>query len=228
MADQLKTNGGCKLPCWWGIIPGNTKFRAVIDSFKQQGINLYLVRDLAGVLGVDVPHSTQLFDYRFSMELTAEQGVISRLKVDGETYKLTGSQRFASDWQRYSLSDILQGYGQPSAIRFISGPPAERDAPVLYTLTLLYEPLGFAISYSGPAQFDNQSNVIQACPRIEQMNDIRLTLVSPGEPVSKSSSDLADLGPTLQETIGISIEEFYGKFKRLNNKSCLDYYLTMP
>jgi hypothetical protein len=159
----------------------------VIDSFKRQGINLYLVRDLAGVLGVDVPHSTQLFDYRFSMELTAEQGVISQLIVDGETFKLTGSQRFASDWRRYSLSNILQEYGQPSAIRFISGPPAERDAPVLYVLTLLYEPLGFAISYTGPAQLDNQSNVIRACPRIEQMNDIRLTLISSGEPVSKSS-----------------------------------------
>jgi hypothetical protein len=228
VADLLKTNGDCNLPCWWGIVPGSTQFRTIIDSFKQQGINLYLVGNLAGVLQVDVPHPTQLFDYGFSMELIAEQGVISRLEVDGETYNLTQSRRFANDWQRYSLSNILQEYGQPSAIRFISGPPAERDAPVLYALTLLYEPSGFAISYTGPAQFDNQSNVIHACPGIEQMNDIRLVLVSPGEPVSKSSSELADLGPTLQETIGMSIEEFYGKFKRSNSRDCLGYQLIMP
>jgi hypothetical protein len=225
---MLKTNGGCKLPCWWGIVPGSTRFQTAVDSLQLQGLSLYLVRDLTGALTIDIPHPTQLFDYRLLLGLTAEQGVISRLKVGGETYKLTGSQRFASDWQRYSLSNVLQEYGQPSVIRFISGPPAERDAPVLYTLTLLYEPLGFAISYSGAAQFDNQSNVIHVCPRFEQMNDIRLILVAPGNPIIKSDSELTDLGPTLQETIGTSFEEFYGKFKNSNSKDCLEYQLTSP
>ena len=228
VTDMLKTNGGCKLPCWWGIVPGNTRFQAAVDSLQQQGLSLYLVRDLTGALTIDIPHPTQLFNYGFLLGLTAEQGVISRLEVDGETYNLTQSRRFASDWQRYSLSNILQEYSQPSTIGFISGPPAERDAPVSYSLTLLYETLGFAIRYTGPAQFDNKSNVIYACPRFEQMNNISLFLVSPGNPLRKSTSDLADFGPTLQETIGMSIEEFYGKFKSSNNKSCLDYHLIVP
>lgn len=228
VADMLKTNGGCKLPCWWGIVPGSTRFQAAVDSLQQQGLSLYLVRDLTAALTIDIPHPTQLFDYRLLLGLTAEQGVISRLEVGGETYNLTQSRRFTSDWQRYSLSNILQEYGQPSTIRFVSGPPAERDAPVLYTLTLLYESLGFAIGYTGPAQFDSQSNVIHACPRFEQMNDIRLILVAPGNPVSKSDSELTDFGPTLQETIGMSVEEFYGRFKNSASKDCLEYHLTSP
>lgn len=228
VTDILKTNGGCKLPCWWGIVPGSTRFQAAVDSLQQQGLNPYLVRDLTGALTIDIPHSTQLFDYGFSMGFTADQGVISRLKVDGETYNLTRSRRFANDWRRYSLSNVLQEYGQPSTIRFVSGPPAEQNAPVLYTLTLLYEPLGFAIGYTGPAQFDSKSNVIHACPRFEQMTDIRLILVAPGNPITTSDAELTDLGPTLQETTGVGVGDFYQKFKNSASIDCLEYHLTTP
>lgn len=228
VTDMLKMKDNCKLPCWWGIVPGSTRFQAAVDSLQQQGVNLYVVRDLAGALVVDVPHPAQLFDYRFWMEFHANKGVISWLEAGGETYNLTQSRRFASDWQRYSVSNILQEYGQPSAIGFVSGPPAERDAPVSYSLTILYDLLGFAIRYTGPAQFDNQSNVIYACPKFEQMNNIRLILVSPDDPASKSDSELTELGPTLEETIGMSIEEFYERFKNSASKGCLEFHLTTP
>jgi len=226
--QELKTNGGCKLPCWWGIVPGSTRFQAAVDSLQQQGFSLYLVRDLTGALTIDMPHSTQLFDYRLLLGLIAKQGVISRLEVGGETYNLTQSRHFASDWQHYSLSNVLQEYGQPSAMGFVSGPPAERDAPVLYTLALLYEPLGLAIRYTGPARFDSQTNVIYVCPRFEQMNNIQLILTSPNDPESKSYSGLTEFESTLEETIGMSVEKFYEKFKNSASKDCLDYHLSLP
>ncbi len=173
---MLKTNGGCKLPCWWGIVPGSTRFQAAVDSLQQQGVNLYLVRDLTGALRIDIPHATQPFDYGFAMDLNAKTGIITWLVIDGDTYNLTASPRFAKDWEHYSWSSILQEYGQPSAIGFVSGPPAEPDAPVSYSLILLYETLGFAIRYTGPAQYDNQLNVIHACPRFGQINNIHFIL----------------------------------------------------
>src|SRR3990172_323544 len=34
IVDMLKTNGDCKLPCWWGIMPGEATLQSLQDQFR--------------------------------------------------------------------------------------------------------------------------------------------------------------------------------------------------
>ena len=36
--EMLQTNGGCELPCWWGIIPGKTSWKEMQAAFTDQAI----------------------------------------------------------------------------------------------------------------------------------------------------------------------------------------------
>ena len=97
--EMLKTNGGCELPCWWGIVPGQTDWQALKNRFTAYGGSVF-----------DVPHSTPPFDYRVTHSFVQQGGIVESIQVTGEILRGTTSDRFAEDWQRYSLDQVLTRY----------------------------------------------------------------------------------------------------------------------
>jgi hypothetical protein len=220
MVEMLATNGGCELPCWWGITPGEASYRAVREFFSLQGVPLSFPR----AWGFEVPHPERLFDYVIDAEFGTEDGIVSSIIVDGFIFSGQTSQRFASDWRHYAWDQILTQYGPPSRVLFSIAPPMERDAPVGYSLALLYESLGVAIFYGGPAQYD--VNTSRACPNFDEVETIRLILVSARHSVVNVILELSassTLGPSLEEMTGMSKEVFYETFKSAADGSvCLE------
>jgi hypothetical protein len=80
---------------------------------------------------------------------------------------------------RFSLNSLLSRYGTPSDIRVQIVPRAEIDAPIAYTVTIIYELEGFGIEYSGIVDSENP---IQICLKLNTpyLLEFRVLTEKPG------------------------------------------------
>jgi len=191
--QMLETNGGCELPCWWGVTPGKTSW---------QGMTYFLVLSPEGFR-----------DYAILHTLSEANDIVQRIEVQGCLDKVEGSiNQFTQDWARYSLDQVLSRYGVPSRARIALALPVEPGGPTYYILYVFYDNLGIGIRYLGPAS--EQGELLRTCFSFE---DITLWLQSP-----ESSTPLEHaIGPDewsfavpLDEATGMSVEEFYETFRQ--------------
>lgn len=220
--EMLATNGGCELPCWWGITPGEDRWSDVRDR-----LGLYPGQ------GILQPDGTRLYEigygdliypppppygYYIHIGLIERDGVVRSITVMGEVIQRTTPERFAQDWRRYSLDQVLNGYGEPSQIYIQLVPPIEPDSPVYYQLWLVYDHLGFYVVYTGPAVYEPP--IMRACPRWEEVTDIALRLQSPqsAEPLFESPGTFR----TIEETTGMDIRTFWETFRQAEATACLE------
>ena len=238
-AAMLANNGGCELPCWWGVAPGTTADQTVKDLFASHGLELRSGKPHyeggERLFGVSDPERTldpeRPLDYYINVRFDTRDGVVRSIRVDSETYNAQLSDRFTQDWRPYAWSSILARYGPPSWVGIWLQPFPEPDAPnqpeepTVYSLELIYEPLGFAINYRGPAVYIKKANIVRACPVFDQVTAISIRSVSPENSVVQlilSEREMSSLGPSLEETTGMSVKTFYETFKTTSTKACLE------
>ncbi len=212
--EMLRTNGGCELPCWWGIVPGKTTIREFLaDPRTDYG------RSSLCVPTIHVPR-----DYCLDYSTTEQDGVIESIEVVGDfQWGRTMSERAMQDWWRYSLAQVLTRYGVPSQVWLYFAPPIENGAIPRYGLALGYRQLGFAVSYWGPADVWLEGNEVEAktCPVFRRMALIRLQL-RPSEEYWVTTPGSREEGVfSLQEATGMSLEEFQKTFRDENDRNCL-------
>jgi hypothetical protein len=117
--ELLLNNGGCRFPCYWGIItPGKTKWEdawisleSMADSFEANG-KYYVVKFVS-------PNSPEKF---FHLGLIVDDGII--LRVRGATDK-------------HTIKTFLEEYGVPDEI-FLEACGVCRE-PIDHALFLYYE-----------------------------------------------------------------------------------------
>lgn len=228
--EMLATNGGCELPCWWGITPGKSQWADVQDR-----LGLYPGRGILrswpdgvsfGITYGDLKYpSPPPYGYYISIGFFMDHGeVVRSITVEGEVIQRTTPERFAQDWHRYSLDQVLRRYGKPSQVMLELWPnPPEPYYP--YRLFLFYEELGILIEYEGPAI--PGKTFLQVCPVFEQVTSLRLWLQSPKQ--ESSLLQLADLDPLelaqmlpLEKATGMDVQTFYKTFKEARAGVCLE------
>lgn len=231
--SMLETNGGCELPCWWGIVLGD----GTIETLKKIGATYsqpFPQRDdtvLYGAGGFDVVTSSGKPDYSIRIEIFDFDGKIVSIGVTGAIRSIDSRVGFVRAWKHYSIDQVLSRYGTPSAMRIQLSPRSEPGAPLGYALTLAYERLGILISYRGEATDGSKADFIQACPSLVNVDRIDLKLQLP-----TTSTRFPLLRPTdpigydrsLEEATGMSLEDFYNKFKNPVNQDCLEGEPTLP
>ena len=180
MREMLATNGGCELPCWWGVTPEKDRWEDVKERFGLYPSEGFLRRDGARLYEIDygdlIYPPPPPYGYHVHIDFIARDGVVRFITVMGEVIQRTLPERFAQDWHRYSLDQVLSRYGEPSQIYIQLVPPIEPDSPVYYQLWLVYDHLGFYIVYTGPAIY--KPPVMQACLRWEEVTALILYLVT--------------------------------------------------
>ena len=216
---MLETNGGCELPCWWGITPGETTWQAARDFFTSQGIEWFYESELH----FDPPLSerpVQYNQYNLALDFTQEMGVVHSIHVLSQPLGAPRANHFAQDWSYYSWNQVLTRHGAPSQVHIQLVPAIEPGAPVYYNLALVYDHLGFFINYEGPAVYEPP--VMRACPRFEEVTLIVLELqVSrPGESILKPQEEYPF--PTLEEATGMNVEAFYETFRDADSDTCFE------
>jgi hypothetical protein len=104
--DLLENNGGCKLPCWWGIVPGETDWSSAkqcLSQFTTVGEGQkHWFSEYSGIMQYTM---WSAYQYRLG-SLTGGGGIM---------VKNGGIQRLliTTGTSAYRLSQLLKEYGKP-------------------------------------------------------------------------------------------------------------------
>ena len=218
--ELMQSNGGCELPCWWGIVPGQSEWQDIWDRFQRYGL-----RGKDYYFGFSFMRPGQIQDSCIRLRFVVRDGIVEGIQVEGQWLNSV-SEYFAQDWQRYSLDNVLRRYGQPSQVLISLAVGLEGGAG--YGLLLLYDHLGIAISYGSfsATVIQGEPLRIRVCPRHEEVFGIILWLQSPQEKTSLLQQappyfEISGFRP-LEETVGMSLEDFYEVFKNPDSGVCLE------
>lgn len=242
-ADNLRRlmteNGGCELPCWWGIVPGETNFAMIPELFVPQGLvgvkelsQLFVILKQERMVWLEggIELHARGAGSSIGVQFEVENDIIQSIKVRGGK----ANEEFVDDWGHYSLDQVLTRYGVPSQVFVYNGRQAH-PGPAYYRLLLFYETIGVAIDYAGIAQhpIDGKS---QVCPDLSQVSLINLFLYQPGKvdnvvelvlPPQEvdfviSSGTVYDL-IKWEQSVGTSLEAFHETFKDGDSNNCFEF-----
>lgn len=249
IADNLATlmaeNGGCELPCWWGIVPGEAKIETIPERFIPLGLvelqeweQLYVVLRTQRLVWLEEWKELHASGSGSSIFVwfDVKNDTIQSIEVRGAVQRAGSIEEFADDWGRYSLDQVLTRYGMPAHV-FVYYPWLSGPGPAFYHLFLFYDALGIQIDYVGSAQHavDGKS---QACPLLSGMIEINLFLYQPGEidnviELIIPPETVSFVGPedvvydlmSWEQAVGTSLQSFYETFKDSDNNNCFDFMI---
>ncbi len=213
LSSLMADNGGCMLPCWWGITPGQTTVQEGRDHFASQGIDNWVVTfdGKEASLGLGYPridNSNRAIDVLLRLELN--NNLIQLINIGGGYGYGDFRNKFIQDWQQYGVSEILMRLGPPTHVRFLP----IGNSPY-HLLGIAYEHLGVEIYYTIlPKTMEDGSKSI--CSNFEQIDFINLVLYPP-----EQSETIRGIMPNLETyeqeswpvTTGLDLDAFYDLFK---------------
>jgi hypothetical protein len=213
--DLFESNGGCKLPCWWGITPGLTKwqeakrfyedFALVVDPITTSEIQSAAVK-------VPTP-------YEVSYARTLTQNFILQNGVVNKIYLY--NYDFAPN---YNLVNILNGYGKPDAV-LTSGYYEKQRSGYIFSVAVFYLSKGFLVEYTDGGKEISGENY-QICPQRSKSPFLFLWDVKDELSLSDAQKMLdlknwPDFKP-LEVATNIGLEAFYQIFKAPNATTCFE------
>lgn len=237
--ELMKTNGGCELPCWWGMTPGITSKQEAQLFFKQfeGGVGFSQFVKSGGTIS-DVNRNT---GFKVSVGFTWEEDVLWYLDISAFFYTRPEFSRSLNQLEidnplyyeimaDYTLENVLSEYGQPSQVFVKTYNLDPRWYPT--NTQLLYLDKGILFGYqSRNTMFDIGGGEIwiSTCPSIGL---ITLRLFKPS--VYSSNPSLADIFgfnysgysgyKYLENATNMTVEEFTEVFQ---NPNC-DVLLETP
>ncbi len=214
----LQTNAGCKLPCWWGITPGETTWaqaRLILEKTSLYIGDQGLKDNFNANVEAYLPYP---YDFAPSMEqfYDVKNGVVDYIRV--YNFDLA---------PEYRLSEILRDYGPPTEI-WIRTFAAETLDVQDFLVDLFYQDRGILVEYRTGIPLQVVDGNLRNC-LIGAMNAPVIHLWSPdiqnlSSDDAKKLIDTANLPqPTqLQDATGMSVETFYETFQDPTTGVCLE------
>ncbi len=224
LSELMLTNGGCELPCWWGIVPGETP--------------LDLARENLATLGASIVGSSSLsmgVDWGMFVEFEVSNSIIQTMDIySSYISSRLDRDKYTNGWQPYSLMDVLDHYGLPTRVLVYYPFSADPGQPS-YHLLVFYEGLGIEIDYLGNVEILGEDHYL-ACPDMADIRRVQLLLYQPGQvdnvverilPAS-SISYIADPETvheaiSWQQTTGTTLESFYETFHNHEANACFEF-----
>lgn len=222
--ELMATNGGCQLPCWWGLKLGDT-MSSVGETFASWGATPWHVTtsgDEVGYinLGYNEPNSS-VDPVHIFLQFYAIEGTVQYIKVSGShESRQFGEQEFIRDWEKYFLSATLQKYGIPSLVYLRPGNRLE-TGPSNYTLLLYYPDLGINVSYNFLGTYLG-NGIDEICFVLENVFLIQLYLYNPEFAESWPIPQLLGLGSEddiwlIESLLEMDRATFYETYQDPNN-----------
>jgi hypothetical protein len=179
--NLISTNDGCELPCWWGVKPGESTPRDILNFLTPLGVherppNSYRHGDSIYEFALDVNQKGIL---NLSLVFYERAGTVLSITVSSDMVILNGSPAFTEAMKRYSLNGVLAHYGKPTRVLVgLRGGPSEPSAPWLYSIWVFYDNLGMLIYYEGEG-LSRKGQTLRVCPNYDGIWYIDLYLQSP-------------------------------------------------
>jgi hypothetical protein len=244
--DLLATNGGCQLPCLWGITPGMSTYQEAQNILTPLSsmAEVYFDSSYPGG-GISPLYAEGEFNFNTPVSyLYEDNGVISHIAFEafeeevikdprdlsGESWlsrrPIYGLPTFIKRVEYYSLSQLLSEQGIPTSVMIASsGPSINRGGSIDFDITILYPNQGIWAEYTTLTNESDVGSVIKSCPVNAH---IKMELYPPGNPDSfYALLDKTDWGITknsykpLEEATSMSMEKFYKTFRNPTNK-CIE------
>lgn len=229
LLDLLRNNGGCKLPCFWGITPGKSLFREVstilmplasISDFTsfESGLgaiypDYYIEDDLKIKLNVSLiadVDNQRVNSINFMAGVLKREGNVANDVFD--------SPYLVEHLSYYLLPTILTQYGEPSQLMLSTmAKLSSTGVPGGFKILLLYPDHGMLVNYT--MQMQPSGEDIMGCP---SNSHVEFELYPPGD--ADSFFDLLERSgwtqiiqktyKPLDEATSVSQEDFYRIFSQ--------------
>jgi len=243
----LSNNGGCHLPCLWGITPGLSNYQDAqiilmpLGSISPKDVTYF---DLAGVSGVlfgaispvhidDKQRFNSLIVYRYD-----NTGVVKRIFFQAmeeewvtdsngnwtEKTPIYDSPIFIQRIEYYSLSHLLEEQGMPDSVSIrVSAQFYNRSGSIEIHIAVFYLNQGIWAHYTSFISPDRLGSTIQICPLYMH---IEMELYPPGNPdafiahLEEETAWKALKGgfKPLEEVTSMSLEQFYEMFRNTTDR----------
>jgi hypothetical protein len=214
VSELLEDNTGCKLPCLWGIIPGETPWEEAsqfLNTFAHTGY----AENQAGFAAVRSPigRGDESFTIQYSFLVT--DGVITSI----EFYNWPE----LSSW--HYLSKILNDYGPPDEVGLYTE-GKQYTGSRISSLILFYADPGFMIEYVSFRKVEAVGDKVLFCPEgnysfiymwskgLDYSFDEAITAY----PVVYESASPRPIG----EVSNMDIQSFYHAFRDPNTNACIE------
>lgn len=232
LQDLMNSNGGCQLPCWWGVTPGKTTWQEAEQLFHVMGLNTQSTpsstRPAAHFRWVSIKFEEKpLYE---ALGFYEQEMRIDGILVSGNSdYHPTG---FQSLWDHYSPDRLLGTFEVPSRV-FLRAPGVTgigNRGKKGYILWIFYDHLGFMVRYDGEV---DDLPIYHICPSVSETGSrifrIDISMQSPNAPYDLADYDGilidekgSDTVKTIDEAAGMSVEEFYSIFTNKDKPACFD------
>ncbi len=215
--NLLANNGGCKLPCFWGIIPGETTSQDAYNFLKSLSSQIDSIGTINGKDGVEefgmyykVPNyvsalEAMYFGYR------AENGLVDSIVANSTM----------------TLAELLNTHGRPAEV-WIRARPVGLAILQIHMGVFYPDQNILAVYYQEDATYYSTTGIINACFDENKgilFNNLKLHLWTADQSFTWQDFDpfsLWDSQPSLEEATGMDTETFYNKYKDPNTRPCIE------
>jgi hypothetical protein len=225
--DLLATNSGCRLSCFWGIVPGKTSFQ------EAQGIlaplssisDFTAFRDGLGSVSPFFTESNWQLYTTIDFSSNSDTGIVNSLAFNAEAHipleqggfkNIFNSNDFGEMISAYALPHILSELGAPESVMISTlGGPLTRGGTGGFDLLLLYPNQGILINYTTQMHL-NGKDVIGCLGNAH----VEMVLHPSGQPDSffdslKKTDWAVKMKnyKSLEEVASMPVQEFYETFR---------------
>jgi hypothetical protein len=110
LLELYETNGSCEMPCWWGIVPGETSWETALElllPIGRIGEPLRYEKGISYRIVISTPEGFEPFSsFAFYLE-TQDHKIVQNVYV-ADTY--------TKSYSTYKLSDYLDLFGKPDQV----------------------------------------------------------------------------------------------------------------
>lgn len=220
--ELIASNGGCELPCWWGIMPGKTTFEEARNFLRQF--------NPAPFLQEEAPNK-QFVNYLIpvSAHISPAYGIDINLDIVDDVVKIISVGSIESV-TNFNIQNLLSNYGRPSEVwihtyrSYLGGiPPVD--------VLMFYPTQGILARYSTELSNINEG---KDSATICLDRGPTLTLWSPEEQIDFDQAqvyarlDYKEYGKPLlplNQATTISLDEFYDY--RTKEQICINTALSL-
>jgi len=244
-------NGGCNLPCIWGLEPGVssvTHVNEIHTTFAPEYVSdelLIKVNDFDDVGGITYISWADEFQITAHMSFYFKgDETLKLVEFDARSYRVSGSgmdkrleyvfgyEPLLSLVDKFTLSNSLQNYGEPSSIllapSYFDRPSATPPSWIWYSVVIIYEEQGFLAEYIMPRRWMGDS--LAAC--VDQIAEITIIGWDPQQEfdLSEVLSVKSGLGihesnisyfRSLEEATSLTIPDFTEIFSEPDTDACI-------
>jgi hypothetical protein len=220
--NLIQSNGDCRLPCFWSIVPGKTEISEAQHSFQSLGLPISSFVDREGKpylwISVDswgIFHSISFYDEN-------NDGIVERIDVRLEAVQ--DNQNLAKIWLPFSPEEIIREYGEPYNVFLESRsqiPEGPQPDKIIYSIDFYYDTQDFYVSYSG---YTENSSIYRMCPTFSEGGNL-------GESItiySRSPEEGSLLRSWIEETYHLFSKDAYKSLEQsagINEMDLVKLYL---